>query len=596
MRSFTVADTTLTAEYGIHVGRWSQFEATREFPFDAMWCVVPAASQSALDQHPEVELAIVVGGRATFAVGDRRIDAPAGTAVLFEPQERHVIHNADPDEPVRILSVYWLPEQGPPPGLRVAGESVAAQPAADPVPPVPATVVLSPPPTPNGPLHVGHLSGPYVAADIAVRAARRRGERVISVCGLDDHQNYVPMAARVAGTDVESLRDDNAARIRNVLGRLRVRHDIFTEPLTDSAYRTAVVRFLAELVESGAVPVVEWTAPVCEPCGGSLHHGYVAGGCPFCGKSASGGTCEGCGGFVTAATLRDPVCTRCGQPPSGIRTLTGPVLPLSEHRELLERVWRHANLPPRVRALIDRLLATQLPVIPLTYPTDWGIPVPGTDGHRLDVWAEMALGYLYEVGRTLDPSARTVGEHVAAWGGVGSLWAFLGIDNAFYYAVLFPALFGVAGLPADLLSGLVVNEFYTLDGEKFSTSRRHAIWADELLDEFPADVVRAFLSWDRPQAYASDFSLATFREVVARWPRPLSVAPAVAASLPRAEYALTLDHFAPDLAVRCLLDGVTGGGSVGGQASTGDTSGGPAAALLEAVVGTPDDNAGRAAR
>src|SRR6266542_6833489 len=121
--------------------------------------------------------------------------------------------------------------------------------------PEPTTVVLSPPPTPNGPLHLGHLAGPYVAADVAVRALRLRGERVLSVCGLDDHQNYVLARARQEGAGARPLRDHYAGLIRDVFDRLRVTHDVFVEPAADPAYRAAVARFLAELVDTGAVPV-----------------------------------------------------------------------------------------------------------------------------------------------------------------------------------------------------------------------------------------------------------------------------------------------------------------------------------------------------
>ena len=108
MRAFSSTDAALTAEYGIQVGRWEQYPAAAELPFNVMWCVIPAAQQSALDQHPEHELAVVVSGHASFQGDDTALDAPAGTAVLLQPGERHVIHNLRSEEPVRIMSVYWL--------------------------------------------------------------------------------------------------------------------------------------------------------------------------------------------------------------------------------------------------------------------------------------------------------------------------------------------------------------------------------------------------------------------------------------------------------------------------------------------------------
>ncbi|GAA1255842.1 hypothetical protein GCM10009665_52910 [Kitasatospora nipponensis] len=423
------------------------------------------------------------------------------------------------------------------------------------------TVVLSPPPTPNGPLHLGHLAGPYVAADLAVRAARRRGERVVALCGLDDHQNYVPAAARRQNLPVEELRTRNADLIREVFHRADVVHDGFTEPLTDGAYRAAVVEFLEELVLSGALPVEQWQTPVCPDCPGILHHAYVTGRCPGCGEGSGGGTCEGCAGYTPAAALLDPVCTRCGTPATAIRTVRGPVLRLEDHRAALEAAWLRATLPPQARRLAARLLQGPLPTVPFSYPTDWGIELGSIPGHRIDVWAEMGLGYLYSIGQLVEPGATGLAGHLAAWQQVESVWAFLGLDNAFYYLALFPALYAAAGLSAQALGGLVVNEFYLLDGAKFSTSRSHAVWAHEFLATEDPRAVRAFLSWDRPAPLQADFTLEHYRAVTASWQRATPTSAPDPAELARAEAALTLERYDAALAARCLLGaGLQSGG------------------------------------
>ena len=110
MRVFNSTQAALRAEYGIEIGRWSQYDGVDALPFQAMWCIVPPASQSVQDCHPEVELAVVVGGQARMVFDDRVVEVPSGAAVLLEPEERHVIHNDSESEPLRILSVYWLPD------------------------------------------------------------------------------------------------------------------------------------------------------------------------------------------------------------------------------------------------------------------------------------------------------------------------------------------------------------------------------------------------------------------------------------------------------------------------------------------------------
>ncbi|MFD7908962.1 cupin domain-containing protein [Kitasatospora sp. NPDC059722] len=110
MRRLSCDSAELSAEYGIRIGRWTQYAESARLPFDAMWCLVGPGSSSARDGHPETELAVVVTGRAEFEVeGSGTTAAPAGTAVLLDPEERHVIHNRSETDPLTILSIYWLP-------------------------------------------------------------------------------------------------------------------------------------------------------------------------------------------------------------------------------------------------------------------------------------------------------------------------------------------------------------------------------------------------------------------------------------------------------------------------------------------------------
>lgn len=424
-------------------------------------------------------------------------------------------------------------------------------------------LITAPPPTPNGPLHVGHLSGPYVAADVAARAARARGTQVLTLSGLDTHQNYVLTKAAALALPVEDAMRGYARSIRETFQLAHIDYDVFLDPADDAEYRGAVADLMAELVDRGAVALRDTTLLVCRDCGRTLHHGYVSGACQVCGQTSGGGTCEGCGSFTTAGSLGAPRCSCCGGEPRTTR-MTVPLLRLEEHRQRLVEVWAGAELPPRLRRLLRRYLDEGLPDVPLAYPTDWGIelrdPIPS--GQRADVWAEMGVGYLYAVARALDPSARGVERCAAAWNEVGGMWHFFGIDNAFYYAVLFPAIFAAAGVPSHVLSGVIMNEFYRLDGLKFSTSRNHAVWAQDLLSEEDAGIVRLYLCYDRPDSYESDFTYEgfhTFRDHVLRRRREGGRAESVALDrldLVRAGQALRLQHFDPALAVRCLLPSV----------------------------------------
>jgi methionyl-tRNA synthetase len=425
------------------------------------------------------------------------------------------------------------------------------------------TLVLSTPPTPNGPLHVGHLSGPYIAADIAVRAARAQGRAVVSVCGLDPHQNYVLARAEADGTGPEVALDKYGPLIVDAMAAARIEHDVFVEPYSDTAYQRGVARVLDGLLDSGAVSIEDTTLMGCSACGRTLHHVRVAGRCPACGEGASGGTCEGCGSFVTAATLIDARSTCCRTDPTPLQQQI-PVLRLERWRAELTETWARAQIPTRVRDLLIGYLDHGLPDVPLAYETDWGIPwthdrVQGRE-LRVDVWAEMAFGYLYGIARHLDGAEPVdLAGCAAGWSGVAGMWNFFGIDNAFYYTVLNPAIMTAAGLRPGLLHGVVVNEFYRLDGLKFSTSRDHAIWAHEFLAAEDPAVVRAYLSWERPDRYSTDFTRAGYEAFRERYAAVVNSVPTGARVLAekdaaRAAQALRLESFDPAVAVRCVLD------------------------------------------
>jgi methionyl-tRNA synthetase len=423
-------------------------------------------------------------------------------------------------------------------------------------------VVSIPPPTANGPLHVGHLSGPYLAADFAARAARLRGERVLAMAGVDVHQNYVLTRAELDGVDVDKMVDAYRDDIVEAFRRARIGYDAFIDPRAPG-YGPAMAAMLGQLVASGALPMRERELHRCARCARTLHHSYVEGTCA-CGHEACGGGCEGCGGFTSAQNMRAVRCARCGGEPVPF-TARIPVLALEKHRSALEELWLRAELPVDVRALIGTALRGPLPEIPAAYPTDWGVEGSGPlAGLRIDVYVEVCLNFVRGVAQALEPD---VGEDAAAFARVWrrrvrGLWTFYGIDNAYFYGIMWPALLATAGVHLDQLAGMsVVNRFFTLDGFKFSTSRNHAVWANEFLAEQDPAIVRLFLAWNRPDRMRSDFTVASY-EAFARYVRPLldgrggggALPPELLdAELDRGERALHYHDFDAPLAARALL-------------------------------------------
>lgn len=434
-------------------------------------------------------------------------------------------------------------------------------------------VVSIPPPTANGPLHIGHLSGPYLAADFAARAARARGEHVLAVAGVDVHQNWVLTRAELDGVDVDKMVEGYRDEIVEALRRARIGYDTFIDPRSPG-YAEAMGTMVAQLVERGALPMRELELHRCARCARTLHHSYVEGLCGACGHEACGGGCEGCGGFTSAQTMLDVRCARCGGEPVPF-TATVPVLDLPRHRDALRSLWLRAEMPADLRPLIGAALSGDMPVIPAAYPTDWGVPGTGPiAGLRVDVWVEVCLNFVRGVAQALQPG---VPEDAAAFAEVWrrrvrGLWNFYGVDNAYYYGITWPALMAAAGVDLDRLSGMsVVNRFFTLDGFKFSTSRNHAVWANDLLADADPAIVRLFLAFNRPDRVGSDFTRETF-EAFAAYVRPLLdgatrpyalPAELVEAERRRGELALRYTGFDAPLAARALLALLAAGGDAG---------------------------------
>lgn len=438
-----------------------------------------------------------------------------------------------------------------------------------------ATVLVIAPPTTNGPLHIGHIAGPFVAADIAARAARDRGERVIAVGGVDIHPNWVLTRAENEGIDVEKLIAEYRGRIDDALERARVTCDVYLDPQRAS-HQHAVAELAGHLAET-AFPMREFTLHSCADCGRTLHNSYVVGTCSRCGTGSNGGTCEGCGGYTSAQDLIDPRCNRCGGAPQAFQA-TIPVLVMEDFHQQLEQIWMRAELPRRLRDLVAGYLAEGLPEIPLAFPTNWGVQGEGKlAGLRLDVNFELGLSGYRCAGIGIDPDAAGPAELAQAWHEVGKIWFFHGIDNGFYCAMLWPALYAALGIRPDQYGGANINEFYTLDGSKFSTSRNHAIWADELLVTENPEIVRLYLAWDRPDRYQSDFTMEAFRAFRDRVGPLLSGAaqgdslpgPLASADLTRGLDALRPGSFDPALAARCLLANLANLASQANEAEAG---------------------------
>lgn len=398
------------------------------------------------------------------------------------------------------------------------------------------TAIIAPPPTPNGDLHVGHISGPYFGADVLRRYLDLRGDRVVSALSVDFNQTYVVTTAERLGVDPVGLAHRSHADVMASLSAANIHFDVVGMP--DEDYSRYVSDWFRQLHAAGVFDRVRQKVPFDVRRGRHLFEAYASGWCPICLAGTKGNICEACGNPNEAASLFGLHPTG-GQPDDPIEhvEVTSLVLDLERWRKPLDRHLREmaSQLRPNLRRLVDEMFSRPLPAFPITFPSSWGIPAPFPDseGSVLNVWAEMVPGHYYWLEQA---HRQRGGSNPLVGGGDVRYVQYLGFDNSFFYVFGHLALALAAreaGVPALLPSAFVTNEFYLLDNFKFSTSQGHLIWARDFLNEVPRDEARFFLALSNPEVQQANFTRGDFDKVVRKeFSEPLAVLHDALAGLP----------------------------------------------------------------
>lgn len=389
---------------------------------------------------------------------------------------------------------------------------------------LPARVLITAtPPTPNGDLHVGHLSGPYLGADIYCRYLRLRGVECGYLTGSDDHQSYTAFKGEQLGWSPAAVADHFGKAMQDTLQAAEIVTDVYARPRISPYHVPIVQEFFRHLYSTGKVTLRKSPSLFCDKCDRYIFEAFVSGLCPHCQSPSGGNACEDCGRPNDCVDLIDPICKGCRSRPR-IVLLDRIYFPLAPYEKQLRRYYKFTHMSPHLRALCERMLSEGLPEIALTHHSAWGIPVPvaGFDEQRLYVWFEMAPGFLAAT-RELDEKMKDAARWADHWKDPeGKVVQFFGFDNGYFFAILFPALLLAYDSDIRLPDTFVTNEFYRLEGLKFSTSRNHAIWGRELLGEFSPDAVRFYLAYTNPEREQSNFVREEFchwveQELAGRW-------------------------------------------------------------------------------
>jgi methionyl-tRNA synthetase len=374
-------------------------------------------------------------------------------------------------------------------------------------------IVIADPPTPNGDLHVGHLSGPYFGADTLTRYLRLQGKQVVFLSNFDSQQPYVATAGRRLGMTAGEVTARFTSSIAHTLGIDAIEPDLMGHP--DDHQRELVDRFFQDLYERGKLLAKDEELPYCRTCERYLFEAYLEGTCPHCGALTWGNGCEQCCLPNNPKEMGALICRLCRQPAAELRGYRGLFLPLSRYQEELR-----AHLFPRWGGewhqrglgLVLGALDRPLPDIPLTYVSDYGTPVgiPGFAGQIYNVRLEIlpALIDTFDKWRERQPDGgwdwRTTDDYEVV--------CFHGYENSFQYMASFAALLLASRLGWKLPVENITNEFYLLDGKKFSTTRNHAVWGRDILSRIPSDLLRFYLALTCPEEEMTNFALAEFRD------------------------------------------------------------------------------------
>ncbi|MDC6353467.1 MULTISPECIES: methionine--tRNA ligase [unclassified Robiginitalea] len=376
------------------------------------------------------------------------------------------------------------------------------------------TTITAALPYTNGPIHIGHLAGVYVPADIYSRYLRLRGEEVLFVCGSDEHGVAIPMKAGREGISPKELIDKYDALIRESFEAFGIAFDNYSRT-SAPIHRETASAFFTKLHDQGDFEE-QVTDQLFDPEAGQfLADRFVVGTCPKCGHTeAYGDQCENCGSSLNATDLIDPRSAISGAQPV-LKQTRHWFLPLDRYEDFL-RTWildGHKNdWKPNVYGQCKSWIDEGLKPRAVTRDLEWGIPVPleGAEGKVLYVWFDAPIGY---ISSTREWARREGADWEIWWKDPGTrLLHFIGKDNIVFHCIIFPSMLKAHG-DFILPENVPANEFLNLEGQKLSTSKNWAVWLHEYLEEFPdmQDVLRYALTANAPETKDNDFTWKDFQ-------------------------------------------------------------------------------------
>jgi methionyl-tRNA synthetase len=364
----------------------------------------------------------------------------------------------------------------------------------------------------NGPIHIGHLAGVYVPADIYARYLRLKGKDVAFISGSDEHGVAIPMRAKKEGISPQNIIDKYHTIIKKSFADFGISFDNYSRTSAEIHHKTAS-DFFTKLYNDGEF-IEETSAQLYDAEADQfLADRFIVGTCPKCGFEESyGDQCENCGTSHNATDLINPKSAITGNVPT-VKETKHWFLPLDKHEAFLKNwVGNKKDWKPNVLGQVNSWINDGLRPRAVTRDLDWGIPVPLKDaeGKVLYVWFDAPIGY---ISSTKEWAAREGKNWEDYWKKDDTkLVHFIGKDNIVFHCIIFPSMLKAHG-DYILPDNVPANEFLNLEGNKLSTSKNWAVWLHEYLEEFPnqQDVLRYTLTANAPESKDNDFTWKDFQ-------------------------------------------------------------------------------------
>jgi len=362
----------------------------------------------------------------------------------------------------------------------------------------------------NGPVHIGHLAGVYIPADIYARYLRLRGRDVKFICGSDEHGVPITIKAQQLGVTPQDVVDKYHNIIKDAFNSFGITFDIYSRTTSETHHETASA-FFKKLYDEGKFIEQTTEQYYDENSEQFLADRYITGTCPKCGaENAYGDQCESCGGTLSPTELINPKSAISGGVPV-LRKTSHWYLPLDQYQEFLEKwiledhkEWK-SNVYGQCKSWLDQGLQPRA----VSRDLSWGVPIPvdGAEGKVLYVWFDAPIGYISNTKELLPDTWETYWKDKET-----KMVHFIGKDNIVFHCIVFPSMLKAHG-DYILPENVPANEFLNLEGDKISTSRNWAVWLHEYLNELPGkeDVLRYVLCANAPETKDNDFTWKDFQ-------------------------------------------------------------------------------------